>query len=212
MNKKFIVLVFLGMFFGCLGLSKLASYYLDISSDYLTATATFFATFVALYLYSDWKDPLKYSKFQSEQSEIRFSIRVFRNNYYEFVSHVLDFKNGESATGDYKKKFMKLERQMLNSLDDLTDNLKFYSHNFIREIHDEDYKNHKENLIIYSREVQNFYAPFMQNNSYADFLIYFAIIDSKIKTNFFVEIVEKFSKDLPSELAIISKKIIDIDN
>ena len=56
MNIKFLVLVFIGIFFSCLGLSKLANFYFDISSDYLTATATFFAAFVALYLFNDWRE------------------------------------------------------------------------------------------------------------------------------------------------------------
>ena len=41
MNINFVVLVFVGIFFSCLGLSILANFYFDISSDYLTATATF---------------------------------------------------------------------------------------------------------------------------------------------------------------------------
>lgn len=196
----------------CLGLSIIAKNAFDISSDFLTSATTLFAALVALYVYSDWREPHNLTKFQSEQSEIRISIRIFRNNYYEFNSHVLEFKNGESTNEADTAKFLQLERQMLNSLDDLSDNLHFYSHNFIKEINDKDYKNHKDNLILYSKEIQNFYIPFMQNDPYTDFSNYFTVIDEKVRTSYFMNIVEKISKDLPRELAILSKKMMNLEN
>lgn len=71
MNIKFIVLVFLGIFFGCLGLSKLADHCFGVSSDYLTATATFFAAFIALYLYNDWRVEHKIKLLESYQSNLK---------------------------------------------------------------------------------------------------------------------------------------------
>lgn len=76
MNIKFLVSVFIGIFFSCLGLSKLANFYFDISSDYLTATATFFAAFVALYLYSDWRDQFKTELFE----RLKDRLHVLFNN------------------------------------------------------------------------------------------------------------------------------------
>lgn len=178
----------------------------------MTSATTLFAALVALYVYSDWREPHNLTKFQSEVSEIRVSIKIFRNNFYEFNSYVLEFKNGVSTSGEYFKKYMQLERQMLNSLDDLSDNLQFYSHNFMKEINDKDYNTHKDNLIVYSQEIQNFYKPFMQMDPYKNFPLYFATIDGNIKTEFFMKIVEKINKGLPNELAIMSEKMMDLGN
>ena len=76
MNIKFLVLIFIGIFFGCLGLSKLANHYLGISSDYLTASATFFAAFVALYLYNDWRVQFRTELFE----RLKDKIHVLFNN------------------------------------------------------------------------------------------------------------------------------------
>ncbi|MDM1247378.1 hypothetical protein HX005_08250 [Acinetobacter sp. R933-2] len=81
MNIKFLVLVFIGIFFSCLGLSKLANFYFDISSDYLTATATFFAAFVALYLYSDWKDVHKINTLEKYHQELKIEFLKLNSSY-----------------------------------------------------------------------------------------------------------------------------------
>lgn len=81
MNIKFLVLVFIGIFFSCLGLSKLANFYFDISSDYLTATATFFAAFVALYLYNDWKDVHKINTLEKYHQELKIEFLNLNSSY-----------------------------------------------------------------------------------------------------------------------------------
>lgn len=81
MNIKFLVLVFIGIFFSCLGLSKLANFYFDISSDYLTATATFFAAFVALYLYNDWKDVHKINILEKYHQELKIEFLNLNSSY-----------------------------------------------------------------------------------------------------------------------------------
>ncbi|MFC2997915.1 hypothetical protein ACFODO_22235 [Acinetobacter sichuanensis] len=81
MNIKFLVSVFIGIFFSCLGLSKLANFYFDISSDYLTATATFFAAFVALYLYNDWKDVHKINTLEKYHQELKIEFLKLNSSY-----------------------------------------------------------------------------------------------------------------------------------
>lgn len=93
MNIKFIVVVFIGIFLSCLGLSKLANFYFDISSDYLTATATFFAAFIALYLFNDWREQQKYSLVEKYQVLIRDSGNILFLNYSKFHVYIRNLRN-----------------------------------------------------------------------------------------------------------------------
>lgn len=97
MNIKFLVLVFIGIFFSCLGLSKLANFYFDISSDYLTATATFFAAFVALYLYNDWKDVHKINTLEKYHQELKIEF-LNLNSSYLIVSEKAREIHGSSSS------------------------------------------------------------------------------------------------------------------
>ena len=128
MNIKFLVLVFIGIFFSCLGLSKLANFYFEISSDYLTATATFFAAFVALYLYNDWKDPFLIEKIESNHKDLRKSIRSFKHSMVHFLS-LICYENSESKlnNGDeYSLNYKKRLNVVLDEIDDLASLIKNY--------------------------------------------------------------------------------------
>lgn len=128
MNIKFLVLVFIGIFFSCLGLSKLANFYFDISSDYLTATATFFAAFVALYLYSDWREQHKVSVLNDKQ-KVLSNIGVELNKLFV---EILD----RSYEGNQEKEFF---NHKIRELVLLLTNIEIYLETY--EVHVSSYNN-----------------------------------------------------------------------
>ena len=93
MNVKFLFLVFIGIFISCLGLSKLANVYLGISSDYLTASATFFAAFAAVYLFNDWREQQKYALVEKYQALIKDSGSSLFLNYSKFHLYIRGLRN-----------------------------------------------------------------------------------------------------------------------
>lgn len=128
MNIKFLVLVFIGIFFSCLGLSKLANFCFDISSDYLTATATFFTAFVALYLYNDWKDPFLLEKIESDQRVIRSNIRKFKHSLVNLLDYIHGNGLGVKLNNDdeYSREYKQRLNDVLDEIDDLYSLIKNY--------------------------------------------------------------------------------------
>lgn len=112
MNIKFILLVILGLFFGCLGVSKLANFYFELSSDYLTASATFVAAFIAIYLYSDWRDQQKFILIEKYQELIRESGKSLFLNYSVFHVKVKIVRNQYvfPSSEEQKKAFYSLNK------------------------------------------------------------------------------------------------------
>lgn len=190
MNIKFLVLVFLGIFFSCLGSSKLANFYLDISSDYLTASATFFAAFVALYLYNDWKDPFLIEKIASDQRVIRSNIRKFKHSLVNLLDHIhgggfdIKLNNDDGYSGEYKKRL----NEVLDCIDDLVSSMTDYE-SVLRMQHVDAVE---DQLLKYDEGYQSLTNIFNTLNKY-DLHKNYTTSYSYIKEQ---SITEKFNKDV----------------
>lgn len=113
MNIKFLVLVFIGIFFSCLGLSKLANFYFDISSDYLTASATFFAAFVALYLFHDWREQHKFTALELLKVNIQTNFFDIDSSFEEFRKCLfVKYVDGNNFFSQYSRCSKKLNQQL----------------------------------------------------------------------------------------------------
>ncbi|MCI3879570.1 hypothetical protein [Acinetobacter higginsii] len=193
----------------CLEISIFGKVLIGYDSDYLSSGVTLFAAFIAWVLYSDWRDPYSAQKLDEERSAVRSSARIFRNCYYEFNSHVLNSQGGTlNSAGPYFAEYMRLESQLLNSLDDLSENLHFYSSFFNDHTDEADTQTHKDNLIVYSGLIIDFHNIFQQIDPYTNFSGAFSNINVNVRNNFFLNIVGKLSKDLPSELAVMQQSAL----
>ncbi|WP_336141766.1 hypothetical protein [Acinetobacter sp. 102] len=193
----------------CLEISIFGKVLIGYDSDYLSSGVTLFAAFIAWVLYSDWRDPYSAQKLDEERSAIRVTAKSFRNSFYEFNSHVLNFPGGvPSSAGPYFAEYMRLEGHMLNCLEDLSENLHFYSTFFLEETDDVNTQTHKDNLIIYSQKIIDFHGKFHEYDPYTNFVNVFAHINANVRSRFFMEIVEKLCTDLPQELAVMQQSAL----
>lgn len=194
----------------CIVFSLVGKYIFGLEGDYLSAAATLFAAVVALILFNDWRDPYSAQKVDEERTLLRASVKNFRNNYYAFNSHVLKFPGGVLNTvNPFFAEYMKLEGQLLNSLDDVSESLEFYA-TYLNEVStDKNTNTHKDNLIFYSQLLFDFHAEFSKTDPYTSFPETFQNIDKNIRNGFFLKIVEKISKDLPKELATMQKSVLN---
>ncbi|MDH0562170.1 hypothetical protein [Acinetobacter courvalinii] len=191
----------------CLEISILGRALIGFDSDFLSAGVTLFAAFIAWILYNDWRDPYSAQKLDDERSAIRVTAKSFRNSFYEFNSHVLNFPGGiPSNTGSYFAEYMRLEAQMLNYLEDLSENLHFYSTFFLEETEDINTRTHKENLIFYSEQIKIFHEKFHEFDPYTNFVGVFDNINTNVRNRFLMGIVEKLCNDLPKELAVMQNE------
>ena len=187
----------------CILISLIGKHVFDLEGDYLSAAATLFAAVVAMLLFNDWQEPYSAQKINDERNLLRVSIKDFRNNYYALSTHILSAPKVLSENGDYFREYIKLEAQLLNSLDDVSENLNFYANFFLKDSNDKNYNIHKENLIAYSGYIRDFHAKFNQADPYTEFPKVFAIVEGNVRNNFFIKIVIKLSKDFINELAIM---------
>lgn len=201
-----IFIIFLCCILICLEISIFGKVLIGYDSDYLSSGVTLFAAFIAWVLYSDWRDPYSAQKLDEERSAVRLSAKIFRNNYYAFSAHVLDYQGGVLNTvGPYFAEYMRLEGQLLNSLDDLSENLAFYASFFAEQTTDANIQTHKTNLTNYSSLIIDFHNKFQEIDVYTNFPSAFNLIDINVRNQFFLNIIEKLTKDLQDELAAMQQ-------
>ena len=202
MKKINIVLIGVGLFFICLGISILTKEYFEIETDYLSAFATLFAAIVAIYLYSDWKEPHKALKILSERNEILLSIRQLRYDYYQFICHVrikeILAQDAESFN-DYKFKYAHLESNLLLCLDVFRDRLHIYIDNLIEDTV-ADRNMYKPRLNAYLSQVDAFYNVFMEHDPLANFDDSYAKVADNLTNGFFKNIALSLTEDLRTYL------------
>ena len=109
----------LGLIF-CLGVSILFQKAFDISSDFLSSSATLFAAIVAMYLYSDWREQYHVSSIEKQQLEIFNLCDLLFENYISMVSFSVRNKNinaqDASAAGEALLGLMEHVQRLDNTL------------------------------------------------------------------------------------------------
>ncbi len=211
MNKKFIFLVFIGLFFGCLGASKLANYYFNLSSDYLTATATFFTAFIALYLYSDWRQPHKVMLIEKELAEIRKNIIDFRVQYFDIRFFINSYQDKVLTNEEeIAEKYFNKEHNFLNSIDVLLDNLSFYEKNFDTPSKSEKIIKHNKLVEEAISELMIVYTYFTNKDPNKEFKLYFSEVFDMANTGKFINVVNLLTVDLNDSMSEIKEEIIDL--
>lgn len=137
MKKINLLLIFIGVFLGCIVISLTIKRYLNIDGDYLSAAATFFAAIVAFYLYSDWRIQYKVSKLDILYIKFDNTTKSILEKLHE-IDYLLISHNLDSDSVN-------------NKLDKLIRNWNFLSRDF-RILNDllTEYK-----IIIYSLSTRN---------------------------------------------------------
>lgn len=94
-------------------MSKLASHYLGISSDYLTASATFFAAFIAIYLFNDWREQHKFTSLELLKVNIQTNFADIDSSFEDF-RRCLFAKDIENSNffAEYSRSSKKLNQQL----------------------------------------------------------------------------------------------------
>lgn len=211
MNIKFLVAVFLGIFFSCLGLSKLADDRFNISSDYLTATATFFAAFVALYLYNDWKEPFLLEKIESDQRVIRSNIRKFKHSLVSLQDHIHGCGLGVTLNNDdvYSREYKKRLNDVLDCIDDLASSMSDYESVLMLQHTDAA----KDQLHKYSEGYQSLISVFNTLNKYdlhKNYIDSYSYIKEQSITKKFNEDVRNLTENFYSSLAKYLQEVLKI--
>ncbi|MGR2920756.1 hypothetical protein [Acinetobacter sp. 1125_18A] len=168
---KEIIVIGVVTFALCFAVSKFVLCKFGMQTDFLSASATFFAAVVAFYLYSDWKEPHNAQKILSERNELIHNLIQLRSDFYKFAVHVrlnIPHGNNSSEMSKYESDYLLLESNLVLCLDELRDKLYVYKNNFFENSNDGrlEFIPGTEAYLI---QLESMYKIFMEHDPLEDF-------------------------------------------
>ncbi|WP_010115466.1 hypothetical protein [Acinetobacter sp. P8-3-8] len=166
----------------CVGISIIAKKAFKVDSDFLSASATLFAAFVALYFYSDWREQHRVSLFEKFKNDLFKLFNQVEDNYDALYLFVLTGAEtpDKKVLETYTSKFSRSVELLLTELD-------FYEKALVQIdiLINQSPKNAKEDLIKIVRNLN----PEIKEDEYLSFFpIFRQIIETK---EYFLEIKKK---------------------
>lgn len=107
------------IFLGCFGISFLAKKLFDLDSDFLSATATFFAAVVALKMFNSWKEQYQTELFERLKDRIHNLFNQLENNYNNYYELFIlnDSRPARKMIHMHASTFQNTIDQLLTELD-----------------------------------------------------------------------------------------------
>lgn len=193
-----LIVIGIGLLAGCFAISKFVLCKFGMQTDFLSASATLFAAVVAVLIFNGWREPHKASKALSERNELLLSIRNLRIEYYSLFSHIRSQRHIETdinAIEEYKAVYMKLESNLLLSLDDLRDKLLIYKSN-LKEKTEGTLEDFQPGIDAYISQLDAFCKVFLEFDPFTQFDLAHEKIVENFKNNFFNNVVISLTVDL----------------
>lgn len=122
LNYFIFFMVGAGILIICLIISRCLHSEFDIETDFLSASATFFAAAVAILLYRDWRAPHLLTKIETEQREIKAATRRLKKNadsFLFFMKTKTPAPTGLNNGDQFSLEYQKIINLLLDDLDDL---------------------------------------------------------------------------------------------
>ncbi len=118
---KELIVIAIGIFALCFAISKFIFCKFNMASDYLTASATFFTAFAALYLYNDWKTPHQIELLERQKEKILNLFLELENDFDVFYLSVYNV----GVSKEYEV-LAKASKKLIIPMETLMSELDFY--------------------------------------------------------------------------------------
>ncbi|GEM_PF-3820769 len=170
-NEFELVGIGVSVYLICIIFGIISKHIFGFDVDVLSASATLFAAFIALYLYSDWRAPYNASKILSERNELLLNLSHLRSEYYKFAiymrSHNKNLYISDKAYNNHSE-YLLLESNLLLCLDEFRDKLYTYKNNSFENMKDENYY-FQPGIKAYISQLDSMYSVFMEFDPINDF-------------------------------------------
>lgn len=192
----------------CVSISIVVKHFFGIEGDYLSAFSTLVAAGAAILLYNDWRAPQLLNKIETEQRELRHSIRKLKRSADVFLLFMqnkkpghLGLNNGDLFSLEYQKK----TNALLDDIDDIVNLITNYRFNFDENISTE--KAHLAFIDDHLKNIKYVYDIVGKYNAISKYIDSYKHSKKEVDNGIFEDYARKITEDLPDGLSEFYKTL-----
>lgn len=192
----------------CLSISVVVKHFFGIGGDYLSAFSTLVAAGAAVLLYNDWRAPQLLNKIETEQRELRHSIRKLKRSadvFLLFMENRKPFSDRLNNGDQFSLEYQRNANDLLDNVDDIINLVTNYRFNFDENISTE--KAHLAFIDDHLKNIKYVYDIVGKYNAISKYIDSYNHSRKEVNNGNFEDYARKILVDFPDGLSEFYKTL-----